>query len=314
MSDSHGGHGGGHAGGIGIGASIAGTVTALITAITADLLQPFGPFAMALTGVFGVVAVITILLSLLPPLSGLLRPLAGFAIVSAIAFGAVAGLQNFVAPKPAGPSRGFLSAVLPPAADVQALALKALTPVEDAPVEAAVVEAPKLTESQAAMQALTTGIGSTDPAERLRAGLDALASEDDAVVAASIDKLYRSNDPALRQIAVKRLLSMRRGARMPLLAVAPTPDAQPFANALQGVGLTIRSLNETSGAFDGGLCAPTGMAGTVNRTGVTLQARCKVGDAERITVLVLQPTDDFRLVGDARNDAGQSVKVELPLM
>lgn len=313
MSDDHGGHG--YGGGIGIGASIAGTVTALITAVTADLLQPFGPFAMALTGVFGVVAVITILLSLLPPLTGLLRPLAGFAIVSAIAFGAVAGLQNFVAPKPAGPARGFLATMLPPAADVQALALDALTPEEDAPVEVAVAPAtPTLTESQKAMQALTVGIASPDPAERLRAGLDAIASEDDAVVAASVDKLYRTNDPALRQIAVKRLLSMRRGARMPLIAIAPNPETQAFANALQGVGLTIRSLNETSGAFDGGLCAPTGMAGTVNRTGVTLQARCKVGDADRIAVVVLQPTDDFRLVGDARNDAGQSVKVELPLM
>lgn len=312
MSDAHSGHGAGT--GIGVGASIAGTATALITAITADLLQPFGPFAMALTGVFGVVAVIAVLLSLLPPLTGLLRPLAGFAIVSAIVFGAFAGLQNFVAPKPAGPTQGFLASILPPAADVQALALAALTPKQDVAVEPAGIVAPTLSEAQQAMQDLATGLGSPDPAERLRAGLNALASEDDAVVAASVDKLYRTNDPALRQIAVKRLLAMRRGARMPLLAVAATPDAQPFANALQGVGLTIRSLNETSGAFDGGLCAPTGMAGTVNRGGVTISARCKVGPDDRNTVLVLQATDDFRLVGDARNDAGQSVKVELPLM
>ncbi|MDZ4776753.1 MAG: hypothetical protein SGJ23_08210 [Alphaproteobacteria bacterium] len=312
MSDDHGGHGAGS--GIGIGASIAGTATALITAVTADILQPFGPIAIALTGVFGVVAVIAVLLSLLPPLTGLLRPLAGFAIVSAIVFGAFAGLQNFVAPKPSGPAKGFLATVLPPAADVQALALSALTPKADVVVAPAGVAAPTLSEAQKAMQDLATGIASPDPAERLRAGLNALDSEDDAVVAASVDKLYRTNDPALRQIAVKRLLSMRRGARMPLLAVAATEDAQSFANALQGVGLTIRSLNETSGAFDGGLCTPTGMAGTVNRTGVTISARCKIGADDRNTVLVLQPTDDFRLVGDARNDAGQSVRVELPLM
>lgn len=312
MSDDHGGHGHG-GGGISLGASLAAGLTALIGAVTADLLQPMGPVALALFAVFIVTGVLVFLLSLLPPLAGLLRPLAGFALASALAFGAFTALQFHLAPQPSGHERGFLVTTLPPLAGVQrgALSLLHFGP-DEAPV--VIAAAPQLTASEQALADLNKGLASPDPAERLRAGVEVLGNENDAVVAAAVDKLYRTNDPALRQLAVKRLLSMRRGARMPLLATASTPETQAFANALQGVGLTVRALNETSGAFDGGLCAPTGMAGTVNRTGVTIAARCKIADADHNTVLVLQPTDDFRLVGDARNDMGQSVKVELPLM
>lgn len=149
---------------------------------------------------------------------------------------------------------------------------------------------------------------------RLRGGVIALTERDPAVIAAVIDTLYRSPDPAVRQLAVKRLLTQRRGARMPLLAVAGNADSQAFANALQGAGLTIRAINETSGAFDGGLCAATGMSGAVNRNGVTISTRCKTGATDGATVLVLQATDAYLLVGEARNDQGQTAKVEVPLM
>lgn len=317
MSDDHGGHGRG-GGGISLGVSLAAGLTALIGAVTADLLQPMGPVALALFAVFIVVGVLVFLLSLLPPLAGLLRPVAGFTLASALAFGAVTALMFHVAPQPSGHERGFLATAVPPLAGLQKSALALLHQSvganEAPPFDPAATPAPELSPAEKAMEALSNGLASPDPANRLRAGVEVLGNENDAVVAAAVDKLYRTNDPALRQLAVKRLLSMRRGARMPLLATASTPETQAFANALQGVGLTIRALNETSGAFDGGLCAPTGMAGTVNRTGVTIAARCKIGDGDHNTVLVLQPTDDFRLVGDARNDMGQSVKVELPLM
>lgn len=307
MSDTH-GHGGG--GGFSFSTVIAALICALVLAVAADLMTPYGPVVLTMAAVFGVLAAIAGVLSLLPPLTGLLRGVAGFALLNALACALFIGLW-YVAPKPAAVERGVFATLVPFGDILQGVMV---TPHPNGPPQVETAATPALSPSEQAMQALATGLSSPDPAERLRAGVSVLTNEDDAVIAAAIDKLYRSNDPALRQIAVKRLLTMRRGARMPLLAVAATPDAQPFANALQGVGLTIRSLNETSGAFDGGLCAPTGMAGTVNRTGVTISARCKVGDADRNTVLVLQPTDDFRLIGDARNDAGQSVRVELPLM
>lgn len=306
MSDIH-GHGGG---GFSISAVVSGLICAIVLAVAADLMTPYGPVALTMAVVFGVLAAIAGVLSLLPPLTGFLRAVSGFALLNALACAALIGL-GYVAPQPAATERGVVATIAPYGKTLQDVLV---APQPEALPLAEVAAAPVLSHSEQAMQALATGIASADPAERLRAGVTVLASTDDAVIAAALDKLYRSNDPALRQIAIKRLLTMRRGARMPLLAIAATPDAQPFANALQGVGLTVRSLNETSGAFDGGLCAPTGMAGTVNRSGVTISARCKVGDTDRNTFLVLQPTDDFRLVGDARNDAGQSVKVELPLM
>ena len=56
------------------------------------------------------------------------------------------------------------------------------------------------------------------------------------------------------------------------------------------------------------------MAGAVNRSGVTISVRCKIGDAERNVVATLQPTDAYLLAGEARTDSGQSVRIELPLM
>ncbi len=69
-----------------------------------------------------------------------------------------------------------------------------------------------------------------------------------------------------------------------------------------------------AGAFEGGLCGPTGMTGAVARSGVTINTKCKTGDTPGDTVLVLSPTDDYKLVGEARNDRGQTARVELPLM
>jgi hypothetical protein len=40
----------------------------------------------------------------------------------------------------------------------------------------------------------------------------------------------------------------------------------------------------------------------------------KTGATDGTTVLVLQATDDFKLTGEARNDQGQTAKVEVPLM
>ena len=56
------------------------------------------------------------------------------------------------------------------------------------------------------------------------------------------------------------------------------------------------------------------MTGAVNRSGVTMSARCKIGDKELPIVLVLQPTDDFQLTGEARDDQGHVAKVQAPLL
>jgi hypothetical protein len=306
MSESHAGGGGSS-----LPAILGALVCAGVVAALADLMTPYGPVVLTLGIAFAALTLVSGVLSLLPPLTGLLRPLAGFALLNTIACGALIGV-SYVAPKPAAAERGVVATLLPFGKTVQSMIVT--DQPHGPPVAVAAAPPPQLSDAERAMQTLAQGLASPDPSERVRAGVESLKTQDAALAAAAVDKLYRTNDPALRQLAVKRLLLNRRGARMPLLAVAATPEAQPFANALQGVGLTVRSLNESSGAFDGGLCAPTGMAGTVNRSGVTISARCKIGDADHNTVLVLQATDDFKLVGDARNDAGQSVKVELPLM
>lgn len=302
--------------GPGISSTLAFAICVLLAALAADLMQPLGPFALVLALVFLVAAILSFALSLFPPTRALFSTMLVFSIVAVLAFGGVFGLQRVVAPRADGVREGVFTTLLPPLRGLQQVLITQAPrwdgrPPPEAEAVVADIAPPPLSPADQTLQTLSEALASTDPAQRLRGGVTALDERDPAVLAAVIDKLYRSGDPAVRQLAVKRLLTQRRGARMPLIATAPNAEAQAFANALQT--LTIRSLNETSGAFDGALCAP-GMSGAVNRNGVTISARCRIGDAERNIVATLQPTDDYVLVGEARNDLGQTVRLELPLM
>ena len=316
MSDSHGGGGGGLSVSIILGAMICAGVTAVL----ADLMAPYGPVVFTLGLAFAGLTILAGILSLLPPLSGILRPVATLALVNAIACGVMIGLW-YIGPKPAVTERGVIATLAPFGATAQTVVIRNQSTVMAPTVAPASAQASTLAPAPAValtpadqkQQTLLTALASADPAVRLRGSLVALNERDPAIIAAVIDTLYRSPDPAVRQVAVKRLLAQRRGARMPLLAVGGNGDSQAFANALQSTGITIRAINETSGAFDGGLCAATGMSGAVNRSGVTISTKCKTGATDGATVLVLQATDDYKLTGEARNDAGQTAKVEVPL-
>ena len=313
MSESRGG-------GLSIPVILGALICAGVTALLADLMTPYGPVVLTLGLAFAALTVLAGVLSLLPPLTGILRPVAAFALVNAVACGVMIGLW-YIAPKPAASERGVVASLLPFGETAQAIVVSDKTQtvvpaLQQISVETAAAPArppAPLTPADEKQQALLTALASADPAARLRGSLVALTERDPATIAGVIDTLYRSPDPAVRQLAVKRLLTQRRGARLPLLAVAANAESQAFANALQGAGLTVRAINETSGAFDGTLCAP-GMSGAVNRSGVTISAKCKTGATDGATVLTLQSTDDYKLVGEARNDQGQTAKVEVPLM
>lgn len=306
-----------HGGGPGLLTLVAFAICAFLAALAADLMQPLGPFALVLALFFFGAAILSGVLSLLPPTRGLFGAVLVFSLISVVAFGGVFGLQRFVAPRADGVRNGVFSTMLPPLRAIQHVLLTEAPrwdgrPPAEVAVEPAALPAPPPSAAEVSLGVLSAALASADPAERLRGGVTALGEKDPAVLAAVVDKLYRSGDPAVRQLAVKRLLLQRRGTRMPLIAVASNAESQAFANALQT--MTIRTLNETSGAFDGGLCAPAGMAGAVNRNGVTISARCKIGASDRTIVATLQPTDEYLLVGEARNDQGQTARVELPLM
>jgi hypothetical protein len=313
--------GSGHGGG-GVPAIAAWITCALFVGLAADLIQPAGNFVLFLAGVFVAVAIVTALLSFLPPLKWM-RAAAGCALVSVVVFGGFAVLQRYVAPQPAGERRGFIAALVPPAVDLQRVLLAEAAKREEimkdvagpqaAPAAAPPPPPPELSKAQKTLYDLNVALAAADPAQRLRAGVEALAATDPAILTPAIDTLYRSKDAALRQLAIAKVISQRKGGAFPLLAIAPTPDTQAFANALQGSSLSIRTVNANSGAFEGAFCgAPT--EGSVSRMGVTFAAACKVGDATTKVIVTLQPTDDFRLTGQARNDQGQVVNVDLPLL
>jgi hypothetical protein len=315
------GAGGGHSGGGGVPAIAAWITCALFVGLAADLIQPAGNFVLFLTGVFVVVAILTALLSFLPPLKWM-RAAAGCALVSVIVFGALAVLQRYVAPQPAGERRGFIAALAPPAIDLQRVLLAEATKLEailkdvaspDAQPAAAAPPPPSVSPSQKALYELNVALAAADPAQRLRAGVEALASTDPAILQPAIDTLYRSKDAALRQLAVAKVISQRKGNGFPVLAIAPTPDTQAFANALQGSSLSIKSVNANGGAFEGAFCGGPA-EGAVSRMGVTFSGACKIGEVSSKVIVTLQPTDDFRLTGQARNDQGQVVSVDVPLL
>lgn len=305
-----------------VGAALGALIMGGGVAIAADLMTPYGPVVLTLAGICGAFALVAGVLSILPPLAPILRPASGMALAIAIACAVMTGLW-YVAPKPAATERGVVASLLPYGETVQALVVRDIPPGGPAPTApvatTAAIDAPpapaaSTTPIDKKQQALLTALASAEPATRLRGAMTALAERDPAVAAGVIDTLYRSPDPAVRQLAVKRLLAQRRNARLPLLATPANAQAQAFANALQAGGFTVKSINETTGAFDGAVCAATGMTGAVARSGVTINTRCKTGETDGATVLVLQPTDDYKLVGEARNDQGQTAKVELPLM
>jgi hypothetical protein len=243
-----------------------------------------------------------------------MRKAAVVAIVNLVVFGGFAGLQRYFASQPEGVEKGFVVAAVGPSEKLQNMLLgQAGKEKPPEPVVPVTPPPPIISASEKAMGDLTVSMASADPAERLRGAMAALQSPEPSLVAAAIDRLYRSGDPALRSLAIRQLLLQRKGARMPLLAVAATPDEPEFANALQAIGFTVTKLDETSGTFEGNLCAALAMSGAVNRSGVTITTRCKIAGAESNVMMTLQPTDDYRLAGEARNDQGESARIDLPL-
>lgn len=105
MSDSHGG-------GLSVPVILGALICAGVTAILADLMTPYGPVVLTLGIAFAALTILAGILSLLPPLSGILRPVAAFALVNAIACGALIGLA-YVGPKPAVTERGVVATLLP---------------------------------------------------------------------------------------------------------------------------------------------------------------------------------------------------------
>lgn len=301
--------------GLSFAALIAWIVCAAFVALSADLMQPAGPFLVFLAAVFSVVLVVCALLSFLPPIRTLMRAAAVFALASVFIFGVFAALQRFVAPQPRGLERGLLAAIAPGVEDVQRFLLAEAARRENRGVEAA-PEAPPpvpLTPAEEAMRSLDAGLATADPAGRVLAARTALEAKEGAVQAAAVERLYRTGEPQLRQLAVAHMLRERAGARLPLLATPTTPEAQAFANALQAGGLRIKAIDLDTGVLQGALCGGGELGGTIGRGGVTLTGACTVGEAVRSVVVLLQPTEDFRLAGEARSDSGETARVELPL-
>lgn len=316
MSEERSGGGGG---GLSLSTIIGYLVCAVFVALVADIMQPAGPFVLYLAVVFVVVAIVCALLSFAPPLRGVMRAAASFALLSVVIYGAVFALQSFVAPKPQGERRGFVAAMVPPAQDLQRWILAEARKREDLLAEVAEVPAAPVLPAAApapgpadALKRLQLAIAGSDPIERAAAASEALAVKDPAVATAAADLLYRAAEPRLRILAIRRLVAARAGARLPLLATAEG-DAAPLASALQAGGVTFKTINESSGAVAGGLCGPGGMTGAVNLANVILTGRCRIGAEEKSVTLVLTAADDFRLVGEATTDGGQKARVELPL-
>jgi hypothetical protein len=100
--------------------------------------------------------------------------------------------------------------------------------------------------------------------------------------------------------ALRRLASLWTDAKPALIATG-AGEAFGFASALQAGGLTLKSVNEASGAVSGGLC---GITGAINLANMVISGHCRVGQDDCTVTMVLTSADSYRLVGEATHDAG----------
>ncbi|MES1199446.1 MAG: hypothetical protein ABUS48_05630, partial [Pseudomonadota bacterium] len=287
---------------------------ATLLGLAGDLAQPLGQIAVFLLGFAIIATVVCGALSLVPGLRKLLLTPAIFSAIGACVFGLVVFLQHATHSDEAGANTGFVAKVVPVAAQVQVAVFKpTAVATQSAPPAATTVEAPAASPSATLLAQLNASLASGDPSEQIRGAREAIASSDAAFRAAAIDKIYRTGDPALRQIAVVALLKDHAVADIPVIITAGTGQSPDLATQLQGRSLdftnvTGAGVDANSGIVHFGFCGAAG-TGMVTRSGLNMTWPC--GDAMSVD---LHPTDDFRLVGEAHSSTGRVVTVELRLM
>ena len=264
----------------------------LVSGLVSDFLQPLAPIASYLFAASLVLALLGLLLRSKRWFRPHAKAFIGAAAIGCVIFGGVVALQQFSTPEDKGKELGFLASFVKPIASIQRATLPA-------------------SAEMGAMADLEAAINSGSEVERATGARTHLArAQDPALRRAMLERLMRSDDAALRQVALLAAFKAREGHS---LAIVPLDDSgrDPLAQALIGLRVYIRSVDETTGAMRIGFRSAA-REGSVSRDRVVMSVGIELENHPFPLELDLRPTGDLRLVGTARTPEA-STRIEIPL-
>lgn len=177
----------------------------------------------------------------------------------------------------------------------------------------------KPSPAQKTLQRLDEALNSEDLVERADGVRKALASSELVVKLAAIERVLRTKDPLLRQIATTSALKSRENTNL-LVVTRPSDGDEEFAQALMGMYFEFYEIKEDIGELSGNLCMRGGcrrFIGSVSRDGVNIRsfADVYIGSTQN-TVRAdfeLALDDGAKLSGMIRTQIGMTA-IEIPLL
>lgn len=273
---------------------MAWTFGATAMGLASDLARPIGNFAPLLFAVSAVVAVITYRLSRGPKSARRTKDLFHFSLVGSVVFLLIWVPEFFTGRNSAGPPRGVLADNVSTIGRLQT----AILPLDS---------------SVKALYRLDDQLKNPNRADRYAAVRDALKTKDDAFRRQVLEIVMRSGDPRLRQIAILRIMAMRAGQSMPILATASSGESD-FTRSLIGATMNLSRVDEAGSGFAGSLITGfyVNLNGTVATDKVVIATLSPLNRRDRMT-MELTLSNEFQLVGPAKTSSGESATVTIPL-
>jgi hypothetical protein len=270
----------------------------MVAGVASDLAKPVADLALWLFVLFAIAAGVCAYLAFFrkPPMQ-VARTLFGTCAIGAGVFGFFLVAPLFAGSQ--GSERGIIAAVVPPVAAVQT----AVLPLSD-------------TEKQ--LLTLGTKISTGDPEARSAAAREALSDpkQDKPTRRAMLERVLHSSDPNVQQAGMVQAMKDRGRSRIPLL---PDRNAKtPLAAAIAGAALEFYGVNVETGGVNGYLHMPAGarpFEGSIANGRLVVTTDVNL-DGKWTAGMVIDVAVDSRLqlVGDARVPAGDTVKLEMPIL
>jgi hypothetical protein len=268
----------------------------MVAGIASDLAKPVADLALWLFILFAVAAGACAWLTFFrkPPMQ-LARTLFGTMAIGAGVFGFF-----LLAPMLAGSEgkdRGIIAAVVPPVAAVQTAVLP-------------------LSETERSLLTLGTQISTGDPEARSAHAREALdVTKEPALRRGMLERVLRSPDPNVQQAGLVQAMKDRGRAAIPVL-----PDRSsrsPLAVSIAGAQVEFYSVNEQTGGVNGIFHQASGnprFTGSIANGRLVIATSYFLDNAWNPLVIDVAVDNRLQLVGDARTPAGETVKVEMPIL
>jgi hypothetical protein len=208
-------------------------------------------------------------------------------------------IAQFATPEGGGQQRGVIASFVPPVAAVQTAVLP-------------------LSPTQKELLDLGTHISSGDPEARSAAAREALADpkQDKPTRRAMLERILHNSDPNVQQAGLVSAMADRGRGAIPVL---PDRNAKStLATALAGSNLEFYAVNQQTGAVGGMFHTPAGargFSGSIANGRLVYTVDAMVGDKWMSGIVIDVAVDGrLQLVGDARTPAGDTVRVEMPIL